>query len=89
MPERELTRRAATTTACMRQDALQAVGRSQSDLARELGITPAAVSQVILGKQKSWRVAALLSRWTGIDIAALFPEWRREPWPYTRNGTRS
>lgn len=46
---------------------------NQSAIARAVGVTPMAISQVIHGRSKSFRIAMAISKATGISINALWP----------------
>ncbi len=49
-------------------------GKTQRDVARHLGVSEAAVSQVINRKCRSKRIEKIIARWTGFRHNALFPE---------------
>lgn len=53
--------------------ALKKVGSSQTQIARDLGISQAAVWFVIAGRKKSARVARRVSAQTGIAVETLWP----------------
>ncbi|MEX2524457.1 MAG: helix-turn-helix domain-containing protein [Gammaproteobacteria bacterium] len=58
--------------------ALKKNGKSQSVLAKELGVSPAAVHLVIEGRTHSKRVAKAISQITGYSIDELWPEQYEE-----------
>ncbi len=48
--------------------------KTQRDVARHLGVSEAAVSQVINGKRRSQRIEKALARILGVSRKVLFPE---------------
>lgn len=60
------------------QAALKKAGKSQADIARELRVTPATVSEVIHGLTTSRRIANHISKITGLSLSKLWPG-RYEP----------
>lgn len=49
-------------------------GANMSDVARAAGVTPQTVGRVIAGKDKSRRIAMLISRFLGKSVDQLWPD---------------
>lgn len=49
-------------------------GKTQTDIARHLGVRPQAVNQVIHRKCRSERIEKLIARWLHIPHKVLFPQ---------------
>lgn len=72
-------------TTVERRFALYRAGKTQRDLARELNVSPAAVSGVISGLYTSAQIAKRLSEITGIELTQLYPDGR---YNITKKGTK-
>lgn len=55
------------------QAAIKRAGSSQVEIARQAGASETVVYQVIRGKAKSWKVAQVVSRTTGLSVDRLWP----------------
>jgi len=53
--------------------ALNKSGKSQTQLAEELGVSDNAISLVIHGRSKSFRIARAISKITGLSVHILWP----------------
>lgn len=53
---------------------LRRVGKTQADIARSLGVSPAVVSNVIHGRITSFNVANYIATLVNQDIATLWPD---------------
>ena len=55
--------------------ALKMAGSSQTDIARERGVTHTTVGSVIFGKGRSAPIEQRISEITGLPLAELWPQW--------------
>lgn len=56
-------------------------GKSMSDIARALEVTPGHVSQVVAGERRSPRVEAAVAAAIGRPVQAVFPAGKRDAVP--------